>query len=81
MSIKPPTDRAADRSRFDGKVAIVTGSTQGLGEAIASLLVSRGLQGLVVTGRNADRGRAMVKKAQAAGTEAIFVGADLSKPD
>ena len=81
MTIKSPTDGTADRSRFDGKVAIVTGSTQGLGEAIATLLVSRGLHGLVVTGRNVARGQAMVKKAEAAGTEAIFVEADSSKPD
>lgn len=80
MSVQSPVVEAADRSRFDGKVAIVTGSTQGLGEAIATLLVSRGLHGLVVTGRNQSRGSAMVEKARAAGAQAIFVQADLSNP-
>lgn len=68
-------------SRFDGKVAIVTGSTQGLGEAIADLMVSRGLHGLIVTGRNADRGRIVADRAMRSGCKAVFVAADLSRHD
>ena len=40
---------------MDGKIAVVTGSTQGLGEAIAHLFVDRGCSGVVISGRNAER--------------------------
>ncbi len=43
-------------SSLEGKVAIVTGSTQGLGEGVAHLFAERGIAGLVITGRNAERG-------------------------
>ena len=41
------------KASLEGKVAIVTGSTQGLGEAICHMFVDRGIAGLGVTGRNA----------------------------
>ena len=37
---------------MDGKTAVVTGSTQGLGETIAHLFADRGVEGLVIAGRN-----------------------------
>ena len=66
---------------FAGKVAIVTGGTQGLGEAIARLLVERGARGVVVTGRNAERGEKVRAELVAAGTEALFVPAALEELD
>lgn len=59
-------------------VTIVTGSTQGVGEAIARELAGAGATGLVVTGRNEDRGKAVV---EALDTDAIFVRADLADPE
>jgi short subunit dehydrogenase len=44
--------------QFDGKIAIVTGGTQGLGLATALLLAARGAAGLVICGRNAKKGEA-----------------------
>lgn len=79
MTVDAQAERALDRSRFDGKIAIVTGSTQGLGQAIAALLVSRGLHGLIVTGRNPERGQAVAQRFCAAGADALFVQADLSQ--
>ena len=61
--------------RFDGKVALVTGSTQGVGEAVVRRLAAEGAAGIVVTGREADRGAAV---AASLGTDALFVPADLA---
>ena len=66
--------------RFTGKVGLVTGSTQGLGEAIAGRLVDEGLSGLVVTGRNEERGAAVAARLNDAGCRTVFVAADLGDP-
>lgn len=66
--------------RFDGKVALVTGSTQGLGEAIADRLVDEGLSGLVVTGRNEERGARVAGRLNDAGCRTVFAVADLADP-
>lgn len=69
----------SDLSSFAGKYAIVTGSTQGLGEATARLLASRGAAGIVITGRDKARGEAVAKSVGAGGCKTVFVAADLDK--
>jgi NAD(P)-dependent dehydrogenase (short-subunit alcohol dehydrogenase family) len=69
---------ALEPGQFTGKVAVVTGGTQGLGETIARLLVARGAAGIVVTGRSADRGERVRAELEAAGAQALFVPADLA---
>jgi NAD(P)-dependent dehydrogenase (short-subunit alcohol dehydrogenase family) len=65
-------------ARVDGKVALVTGATQGVGRAIAETLARSGAAGLLVTGRDAERGRAVADELSAAGTASTFVAADLT---
>ena len=64
---------------MDGKIAVVTGSTQGLGEAIATLFVERGVSGLVITGRNKERGAKVKKDLEAKGAKVVFVEAELNR--
>ena len=37
---------------FDGRVALITGGSQGLGYAVASLLKKKGARGLALVGRD-----------------------------
>ncbi len=67
--------------RFDGKVALITGSTQGVGEAVARRLTAEGAVGMVICGRNRERGEAVVADLTTTGTRAIFVPVELSDPD
>lgn len=68
-------------TRFQGRVALATGSTQGVGEALLHLMADEGLEGAVVTGRNAERGEAVRCALQAKNVDAIFVPTDLADPD
>lgn len=68
-------------SPFQNAVAIVTGGTQGLGETIARTLAERGLSGLVICGRNAERGEAVARDLTAKGCRTEFVTADLANLD
>jgi NAD(P)-dependent dehydrogenase (short-subunit alcohol dehydrogenase family) len=65
---------------FEGKVAIVTGSTQGLGAAVARQFAARGGAGALVTGRDAARGAAVVAELENLGCRASFIEADLTDP-
>jgi NAD(P)-dependent dehydrogenase (short-subunit alcohol dehydrogenase family) len=65
-------------SPFQNVVAIVTGGTQGLGETIARTLAERGAAGLVICGRNAERGEAVARDISAQGCRTEFVRADLA---
>ena len=64
---------------MDGKIAVVTGSTQGLGETIAHLFADRGVKGLVIAGRNAKNGARVKSDLEKKGVKTVFVEADLGK--
>jgi NAD(P)-dependent dehydrogenase (short-subunit alcohol dehydrogenase family) len=66
-------------AHLTGKVAVVTGGTQGLGEAVARLFAERGAAGLVICGRNARSGERVASEISAAGCPTVFVQADLAK--
>ena len=62
--------------RLTGKRALVTGSTSNIGRAIAVAFGREGAH-VVVSGRNAERGAAVVEEIRAAGGSADFVAAEL----
>ena len=66
--------------KLDGKVAIVTGATSGMGRDSAKLFAAEGAK-VVVTGRNEERAKAVVDDITAAGNEAIYVIADMANMD
>ena len=65
---------------LEGLSALVTGATSGIGKAKAEELGRHGAE-VVVHGRDADRGAAVVHAITAVGGKAQFVAADLSDPD
>ena len=67
-------------SRFDGKVAIVTGAAGGIGEAYARALAAQGAS-VVVADLDEAKGEATAADiASAGGGDAVFVKVDVSDP-
>jgi NAD(P)-dependent dehydrogenase (short-subunit alcohol dehydrogenase family) len=66
-----------EHARFAGKIAVITGAAQGLGEAVARLLAARGVAGLLLTDRNADKGKTVAADIASQGTPTEFVAAEL----
>lgn len=63
--------------QLNGKRALVTGSTSGLGEAIAKTLASEGAT-VVIQGRRENEAKRVTDEILAAGGKAIFVTGDLA---
>ena len=80
--IKPiqPFHGATVITSLNGSTALVTGSTSGIGRAIAGALAQRGAY-VILSGRNAARGERAEAEIRAAGGKAEFVQADLINAD
>ena len=61
---------------LEGKVAVVTGSTQGLGRGIARRFVREGAR-VVINGRSREKGERVLAELRELGGDAIFLQADL----
>ena len=66
--------------RFDGKIAIITGATSGIGRSTAKLLAQEGAT-VVVVGRSEERGAAVVSNIEKEGGIASFLFCDVSKEE
>ena len=64
--------------RLKNRIALITGGTSGIGEAVALLFAREGAR-VAITGRNKERGLAVISRIKASGTEAIFLSADVSQ--
>jgi NAD(P)-dependent dehydrogenase (short-subunit alcohol dehydrogenase family) len=65
---------------FDGKVALVTGGSSGIGQAACYLYAREGAK-VVVSDIDEQRGDETVRAIEDKGAEAMFVRADVSKPE
>jgi NAD(P)-dependent dehydrogenase (short-subunit alcohol dehydrogenase family) len=66
--------------RLENKVALITGGYGGMGRASARLFAKEGAA-VVVTGRNEDRGDALVKEISDDGGKAIFIELEVTDED
>ena len=65
-------------NRIDGKIALVTGGTQGLGAAIARLFVAAGAAGVAIVGRDQAKGETLARHITAdSGVPVQMIAADL----
>jgi short-subunit dehydrogenase len=64
---------------FAGRVMVVTGAAQGVGEATARLMAERGAAGLALVDRDRERLAAVAAEIAAAGCPTEAVAADLAE--
>ncbi len=67
--------------RFEGKVAVVTGASSGIGKVTAQVFAREGAKVVVTTGTNVKGGEETVRLIKNAGGEASFVKCDVSRED
>ncbi|MDQ1556851.1 MAG: hypothetical protein QOI02_1853 [Actinomycetota bacterium] len=67
-----------ERSRLDGRVAVVTGSTRGLGRTFALALAEAGAD-IVIVGRDAAAAESVKAEIEALGTRALVALGDVTK--
>jgi 3-oxoacyl-[acyl-carrier protein] reductase len=65
---------------IQGKVALVTGASRGIGRAIALELAHCGIKRLLLVARNADRLAEVCQEIEALGVESVALALDLTQP-
>jgi len=65
---------------LQGKVAIITGGSQGIGRGIAHVFARKGAR-LVLAARDVQRGEEFARELRASGAEVLFVATDVAQKD
>jgi NAD(P)-dependent dehydrogenase (short-subunit alcohol dehydrogenase family) len=79
--VSPANDRTESFGEYAGKVALITGSSRGIGRVLALKLAAGGANVVVNYRKNAELAEAVVDEAIALGGGGIAVGADVENPD
>jgi NAD(P)-dependent dehydrogenase (short-subunit alcohol dehydrogenase family) len=67
-------------NQIDGKIAVITGGTQGLGAAIARLFAKAGAAGIAIVGRDQAKGEAVARQiTESSGVPVLMIAADLAE--
>src|SRR3979409_901050 len=67
--------------KLEGKIALVTGGSRGIGAAIAKRLASDGASVAITYSKGADAAASVVKEIERAGRKAIAIQADAADAD
>lgn len=80
QTIMPDSPPPSPEALADREIALITGSTGGLGRAVALELGTRGWH-VIVHGRDVERGRSVVAEIESGPGSATFYAADLASVD
>jgi len=67
--------------KLDGKVALITGGTSGIGAASAILFAREGASVVITVNNNMEGGMAVVKQISELGGKSLLIKADVSKEE
>src|SRR6202453_4505861 len=81
MSIRPLQGEATVSKNLEGKIALVTGGSRGIGAGIAKRLAADGANVSITYTKGADAAAAVVKEIERAGRNAIAIQADAANAD
>src|SRR3984893_9921806 len=67
--------------QLEGKIALITGGSRGIGAAMAKRLAADGANGAITYAKGADAAASVVKEIERAGGKAIAIQADAADAD